>query len=392
MSKEIIEDAVYEEVNGQTEKVNYEVAVEFTENFLEKNPTIKDVYAKGKMNIGLLPNVDKEFVEHIVGLIPELNSNEIVLFNPLIDAINTLASQDFIVEADVPKRLEGEEDKEFSKRKKTYLDEQYRKLTDITKSVGSFNTALKTSKKVMKDPLLERGRKIDSLYNALSSFSEKRKEIAKGNFKKYIAIQEKIKEQAEAKKNAAALAEKQALEEKNAEQAGKIEALSQKSSYADLMTEVSDYFTEKEKDISKLNLQGLEDLLIEVESKNFDVSSQGDLEQIKLEGIATNLKSFLVIQVNKAKRLFTEESQKTEDSVKKESFNTEVKNDVENFADIIRRLNSIKGELDGMTKFADPRLEKINEKLFEQIEIIKKTNGACIKYVGGVQEKYNAKK
>ena len=392
MSKEIIEDAVYEEVNGQTEKVNYEVAVEFTENFLEKNPTIKDVYAKGKMNIGLLPNVDKEFVEHIVGLIPELNSNEIVLFNPLIDAINTLASQDFIVEANVPKRLEGEEDKEFSKRKKTYLDEQYRKLTDITKSVGSFNTALKTSKKVMKDPLLERGRKIDSLYNALSSFSEKRKEIAKGNFKKYIAIQEKIKEQAEAKKNAAALAEKQALEEKNAEQAGKIEALSQKSSYADLMTEVSDYFTEKEKDISKLNLQGLEDLLIEVESKNFDVSSQGDLEQIKLEGIATNLKSFLVIQVNKAKRLFTEESQKTEDSVKKESFNTEVKNDVENFADIIRRLNSIKGELDGMTKFADPRLEKINEKLFEQIEIIKKTNGACIKYVGGVQEKYNAKK
>lgn len=392
MSKEIIEDAVYEEVNGQTEKVNYEVAVEFTENFLEKNPTIKDVYDKGKMNIGLLPNVDKEFVEHIVGLIPELNSNEIVLFNPLIDAINTLASQDFIVEADVPKRLEGEEDKEFSKRKKTYLDEQYRKLTDITKSVGSFNTALKTSKKVMKDPLLERGRKIDSLYNALSSFSEKRKEIAKGNFKKYIAIQEKIKEQAEAKKNAAALAEKQALEEKNAEQAGKIEALSQKSSYADLMTEISDYFTEKEKDISKLNLQGLEDLLIEVESKNFDVSSQGDLEQIKLEGIATNLKSFLVIQVNKAKKLFTEESQKTEDSVKKESFNTEVKNDVENFADIIRRLNSIKGELDGMTKFADPRLEKINEKLFEQIEIIKKTNGACIKYVGGVQEKYNAKK
>lgn len=392
MSKEIIEDAVYEEVNGQTKKVNYEVAVEFTENFLEKNPTIKDVYAKGKMNIGLLPNVDKEFVEHIVGLIPELNSNEIVLFNPLIDAINTLASQDFIVEADVPKRLEGEEDKEFSKRKKTYLDEQYRKLTDITKSVGSFNTALKTSKKVMKDPLLERGRKIDSLYNALSSFSEKRKEIAKGNFKKYIAIQEKIKEQAEAKKNAAALAEKQALEEKNAEQAGKIEALSQKSSYADLMTEISDYFTEKEKDISKLNLQGLEDLLIEVESKNFDVSSQGDLEQIKLEGIATNLKSFLVIQVNKAKRLFTEESQKTEDSVKKESFNTEVKNDVENFADIIRRLNSIKGELDGMTKFADPRLGKINEKLFEQIDIIKKTNSACIKYVGGVQEKYNSKK
>ena len=392
MSKEIIEDAVYEEVNGQTEKVNYEVAVEFTENFLEKNPTIKDVYDKGKMNIGLLPNVDKEFVEHIVGLIPELNSNEIVLFNPLIDAINTLASQDFIIEADVPKRMEGEEDKEFSKRKKTYLDEQYRKLTDITKSVGSFNTALKTSKKVMKDPLLERGRKIDSLYNALSSFSEKRKEVAQGNFKKYIAIQEKIKEQAEAKKNAAALAEKQALEEKNAEQAGKIEALSQKSSYADLMTEISDYFTEKEKDISKLNLQGLEDLLIEVESKNFDVSSQGDLEQIKLEGIATNLKSFLVIQVNKAKRLFTEESQKTEDSVKKESFNTEVKNDVENFADIIRRLNSIKGELDGMTKFADPRLEKINEKLFEQIDIIKKTNGACIKYVGGVQEKYNAKK
>ena len=392
MSKETIEDAVYEEVNGQTEKVNYEVAVEFTENFLEKNPTIKNVYAKGKMNIGLLPNVDKEFVEHIVGLIPELNSNEIVLFNPLIDAINTLASQDFIVEADIPKRLEGEEDKEFSKRKKTYLDEQYRKLTDINKSVGSFNTALKTSKKVMKDPLLERGRKIDSLYNALAAFSEKRKEVAKGNFKKYIAIQEKIKEAAEAKKNAAALAEKQALEEKNAEQAGKIEALSQKSSYADLMTEISDYFTEKEKEISKLNPEGLDALLVEVEAKTFDVSSQGDLEQIKLEGIATNLKKFLLIQVNQAKQPSAEVAETKEEPVKTESFNTEVTNDAENFADIIRRLNSIKGELDGMTKFTDPRLAKINDKLFEQIDIMKKTNTACIKYVGGVQEKYNAKK
>lgn len=391
---ENIEDAVYEEVNNSQEKVNYEINVEFTENFLEKNPTIKSVYnkEKNKLNIGLLPNVDKEFVEQIVGLIPELNSNEIVLFNPLIQAINDLASQDFITEDDVPKRMDYEEDKDFNKRKKIWLETQYRKITDINKSIGSFNTSLKTSKKTIKDPLITRGKKIDALYNALASFSENRKEIAKNNFPKYLVAQQKIKEAQEAKKNAAAIAEKEALEAANKEQTEKIEALSKKSSYADLAAVITDYFDEKQEAVNKANKVGLEDLLKEINAKTFDFSGHGELEQIKLEKSVKMFREVTVGKIEKALQELETHSVQEDKNDSVPSFNTEVTNDEENFADIIRRFNSIKGELEGMKQFTDPRLAKINDKLFEQIDIIKKTNNACIKYIGTVQEKYNSKK
>lgn len=391
---ETITDAEFEELDNAQQKVNYPIDVEFTEKFLEKNPTIQSIYDKGKMNIGLLPNVDKEFVDKIVELVPELNSNEIVLFNPLIDAINTLASQDFIAEDDVPVRLEGEEDKDFMKRKKTWFETEYRKITDINKSIGSFNTALKESKKVMKDPIISRGKKIDSLYNALMAFSENRKEVTKTNFPKYLTAAQKIKEAKEAKANAAAIAETERLKTENSAANEKIANLSAKSSYADLTTEIQDYFAEKQLGIPKLNLQGLTDLSIEIADKVFDVSSQGDLEQIKLENMAKAFVTFTNGEIQKAKDSLGTAGAVTEtvSEAPDPTFNTEVTNDEENFADIIRRLNSVKGDIEGMKQFTDPRLAKINEKFFEQIEIIKKTNNACIKYIGTIQEKFNSKK
>jgi hypothetical protein len=392
-TNENIQDAIYEEVNESQEKVNYEVALELSDTFLEKNPTIKSIYNKGKMSIGLLPNVDKEFVDKIVGLIPELNSGELVLFNPLIDAINTLASQDFVVEEVAPKRLEGEEDKEFNKRKKVWFEGEYRKITDINKSIGSFNTSLKDSKKIIKEPILNRGKKIDALYNALATFSENRKEVAKNNFENYLIAAQKVKEAQEVKKNAASIAETDALKTANAEATEKIEALSKKSSYADLTNEISDYFSEKQLTIPKLNLQGLNDLSKEISEKVFDVSSQGDLEQVKLLNTAKAFIGFTNLEIQKAKAALGDSAPETETTQAESTtpFNTEVTNDEENFADIIRRLNSIKGDIDGMKKFSDSRLEKINDKFFEQIEIMKKTNNACLKYIGAIQEKYNNK-
>ena len=298
-----IEDAVYEEVNDSQEKKIYEIEVELTDNFLEKNPTIKNMYNKGKISIGLLPNVDKKFVDKIVELVPELKSNELVLFNPLIEAINVLASQDFIVEDSIPRRMDYEEEKDFNKRKKIWLEAEYRKLTDINKAIGSFNTTLKDSKKIIKAPLLERANKIDALYNALVEFSNSRKEIAKKNFPKYLDAAEKIKQAKLAKANAAALAETEALKNANNAATEKIEALSKKSSYADLTTEITDYFDEKQEAADKANKIGLEELLKEVNEKEFDVTDHGELEQIKLE---KSIKMFRDATVTKIEKLLAD--------------------------------------------------------------------------------------
>lgn len=390
--KETIEDAVYEEVNETTEKVNYVVELELSENFLEKNPTIKSIYDKGKMSIGLLPNVDKEFVEKIISLIPELNSKELVLFNPLIEAINTLASQDFISEEPVPKRMDYEEDKDFNKRKKEWLESEYRKFTDLNKSIGAFNTALKTSKKTMKDPILERSRQIDALYNSLTAFSENRKEVARNNFPKYLIAQQKIKEAQEAKKNAAALAEKQALETANAEAAQKIETLTKKSSYADLVTDISTYFNGKSTEVDTLNYNGLELLKQEVTDKTFDFSNQGELEQANLLASVKMFRTSIISQIEKAMESTTSPSVPDPDPVQEKPVEEKKVESVEdNFIDIIHRLNNVNTELDCIEKFQDPKFEKVNEKFFEQIEIMRKTGKACVKYITTIQEKYNKK-
>lgn len=390
-TKENIEDAVYEEVNGKTEKVNYEIELELSENFLEKNPTIKSIYNKGKMSIGLLPNVDKEFVDNIIGLVPELNSSELVLFNPLIEAINDLASQDFISEESMPRRMDFEEDKDFNKRKKTWFEGEYRKITDINKSIGSFNTALKESKKIIKEPIIARGKKIDALYNQLVAFSENRKEVAKSNFPKYLEAVQKMKEAKEAKANAAATAEKEALEKSNAEATEKIEALSKKSSYADLMSEVSTYFSGKQSEIETSNQKGLILLKEEITNKTFDFSSQGELEQANLLSSVRMFRGSVLSEIEKAIEPESNVSESEPIQETPTAFNVQVTNDEENFADIIRRLNSIKGDLDGMQKFSDPRLGKVNDKFFEQIDIMKKTGNACAKYITTLQEKYNKK-
>ena len=80
----------------------YPVEIELTENFLEKNPTIKGFYENGKFNIPISENIPEESAKSITSIVEDLNPRELVLFNPLVEAINTLAEIDNFKETEKP--------------------------------------------------------------------------------------------------------------------------------------------------------------------------------------------------------------------------------------------------------------------------------------------------
>lgn len=407
-----ITDAEFEEIPVIPEKVIHTIDVELTPEFLEKNPTINAIYKKGKLNLALQKNIEGEFSKMITDLIPELKSSELAIFNPFVEAINTLASYDYTVGTNKPVRPEGMDDKEYAKIVKAWITEEDVKYKEISNSIRTFNGEAGRSKTVMKAPITERAKMIDSLYSALKTFSDKRRDKVTENFKPYM---DEVLAQKTAKATAAeavANATIKTLEEKSSEATAKIEKLQGKSDYADLMTEISNYFTGAQEKVPGLNVSGLSALRTDVENHVFNLDAQGPAEQIALEKLAKGLKigTFAIIDdainsgnIGVAIGLPPEDSERpfmgqtysgsaNPNPIESNNvpwFNSDVTNDAENFADIIMKFNLIFGHIAAMGDFKDPMLEKFNKTFKGQIEGFRKNGKAIQDWILKKQTQYN---
>ena len=101
----------------------YPVEIELTENFLEKNPTIKGFYENGKFNIPISENIPEESAKSITSIVEDLNPRELVLFNPLVEAINSLAEIDNFKETEKPIQQEEESEEAYLLRLKEWEKE-----------------------------------------------------------------------------------------------------------------------------------------------------------------------------------------------------------------------------------------------------------------------------
>ena len=418
-NQEPIQDAEYVEVAVTPEKIIHEVEFQLSDTFLEKNPTIKEIYENGKIKIGLLPNIGNEFSDEIVKLIPELSSNDLTLFNPLVEMINTLASYDYIVGTAKPAKPEGMDDKEYDKIVKNWLKEEDTRYKSVSKLIRSFNGDSKRAKDAIKAPIIQRGKMIDALYKTLTSFSEKRKEVLDNNFQPYsLELQaiNKAKQDAIDKKNKEQIDQlTQASQEANE----KLQVSEKKNNYADLVMEISTYFTEQQEKISQLNTSGLITLKEEVTAKVFDVSSQGPAEQIKLESNISTLRKGAIAVIDQAisneiTQPFLPVTSEPETDVPENAhvgetlygpghsnpsnvtqygyvptFNSEVTNDSENFANIVMRFNMIIGEIDAMKNFTDPKLEKMNGTFNDQKQLLKANVKKLSDWIVKKQDLYN---
>lgn len=279
----------------------HEVEVELSENFLEKNPTIKSLYKEGKLQLPFLDAMSNEFGEAVRSLVPELRGTDIVAINPLFEAIDQLLKYDNVIGTAKPEREAEMDDKTYSKVVNQWIKEQDEVRIAMEKDVSSFNGVLRDSKKIVKAPIIEMGKKVDNLYNLLKDFSDKRKEKIDTNFKESLDEKERIKQEKERIKNEKAEAQLKALQEQNEENTKKIIEAQKKSSYADKMVEITNFFTASEKEIQILNEAGLMELVGKVKEHEFgSFEDYSESQQETLNALITQLKDGILVKIKKA--------------------------------------------------------------------------------------------
>lgn len=419
-----IQDAEFVEVPNLPDNIIHEIEIELSEKFLEKNPTIKSIYENGKLKVSLSPNIDGEFSDTITKLIPQLQSSELLIFNPFLDAINTLASYDYYIGVAKPIRTPEMDDKAYDVLVKKWIKEEDQRYKEVSNAIRTFNGTLTKSQNAMKKPIKdaydEKIAKIKNLYEALKGFSDKRRDTVSTNFKELLDTQESIKIAKAEAVTAKANEQVKTLQEQNNEANLKIQRLSGVNAYADLVTEISEYFLAAQESISKLNVPGLIELKEEVTNKVFDVSSQGAAEQMKLESTAKMSRTGTIALIDEAilgiqngtsvaqSQDFTQSApisspppanaqvaetlyggSEVVSNSESPMFNTNVTNDAENFADIIRRFNSMKGEIMAMKPFDDHRLAKTNSTLAQQKKGLMENIDKLISFVAKKQALYN---
>lgn len=284
----------------EEKEIIHEVEIQFSEDFLEKNPTIKQMYKDGKWNVPMSSGVDENTAKTITDVIGELKQKDLVTFNPLLEAINQIAEFKKIVGTVKPDRLEDESDKDYDKRVKEWLKGEDESFKDISKTLRSFNGSVTNSKKEIKAPILEAGRKVDVLFNALKGYSDSVKTKSEQNFKPFLDEKKRIEKEKEDLKNKEQTDAIADLANKNEIANQKLLASEAKNSYADTLTGLTNYFLEQEQKIPSLNLSGLQDLLKEINEKVFDFSHITPMEQISLENLEKSLRSGAVLKINTA--------------------------------------------------------------------------------------------
>lgn len=282
--KEVIQEDL------QQDKI-YPVTIELSENFLKTNPTIKELYKDGKLNMKLSANIEEDFAENLTSIIGDLNPREIVLFNPLVEAVNNIAELNSTIGTAKPEREKDDDDAAYSKKLKAWDKENDVVLKSINSQIRSFNGSLTNSKKSIKEPYSSVIRKIDALYNSFKNFSDKTKTKVESNFEELLTWRKEEADRIAAEQKAIADENIKNLEQKNIEANEKLVVSEKKNVFADVLLEIAEYHSNLEERLKSSNEKGIDLIEQEFRDKVFSWDIE-DFDESKKSVITNNVEVF----------------------------------------------------------------------------------------------------
>lgn len=337
----------------------------------------------------IVKSVPKEFYDKLKELVPKFEEDDIITFNPLVNATLKLQEIKLYIESE-----------DFDASERTFIDSN--------KIIGSFNTSIKDAKSTLKEPQIKKNKMIDAIFDLFSTESENTREALKLNFKKTL---DKKAADAQAK-----------LDKKNAEANAKMKELSEQASKAndiinnqkidnrflELKNAISNVSVRLVQQIPTLNIAGLEkekEVLNSMKFESFfteeDRTLLGEEKENTLRQlfVTTHMSSVEVVlgAISNINNQAAVQTLSNENAVMKASVpnfdptsekddlpfeaieNMEVVSetvgavtDLQRFNVILEKTNSIQNDYEEKLKylkelkFDDPGLEIIREKLLEQ--------------------------
>lgn len=189
------------------------------ENLTENIVKFYDGESKALM-LEKFDSIPEEFYNELIKTLPTFSIKELDVTSPLFTAVNNLQKiKKMKASFSGTLALKGDETeeelKEIENKKLVFLEEE-RKVIDLNKYLGAYNSSLKEAKKIIKDPIIEKGKSIDAIFNLFSKEYENAKNYIEVEFSGMLSEKERIKKEAQDKKNQAIIDANKKLEEENA--------------------------------------------------------------------------------------------------------------------------------------------------------------------------------
>ena len=229
-----------------------EVEVLLTPQIIEENPEINDVYDSEKklLKFEIDSLIPKEFSDKLSEIMPEFKGSDIVQFNPLIKAVNSLQEIKILIpDADD-------------------FDASERVLIDNNKTIGSFNSSLAKAKKIIKQPHIDFNKKVDDIFKLFEQESLNTKNALEKNFEAIVKKREEIKLEKDNKKKEKELQAISQLTSSNEEMDKKIANQNILAAKAQIESNLSKLITNAVTKIPGLNVEGLNSLLVAIQNTN----------------------------------------------------------------------------------------------------------------------------
>ena len=218
-----------------------EVEVLLTDKMIQENPEITEVYDSEKkvLKFEVSNSSPKELADKLSEIMPSFKGQDIIQFNPIINAVNELQQIKILVpDAD-----------DFAASERI--------LIDNNKLIGSFNSSLAKAKKIIKEPHLEFNKKVEDIFKIFSTEAENTKNALEKNFKPIIDERERIKKEKEDNKKQAELDAIAKMSEENSQMTEQLNNQKIQTAKSEIEANLSKMIVNVVNKIPNLNIEGL---------------------------------------------------------------------------------------------------------------------------------------
>lgn len=212
-------------------------------------------------------SLPKETQKMIKSLSDEFNVKQLNVFNPLVEAMAT---------------IEGFTELIYKPDDETCI-EQYK---EAKKFFGSFNSSTKKTKSKLKKPILETGRKLDTIEKTFLGRAKEIWESVDEEFKPYLEEKERLKAEADERKNKAQIDKIKELSEQQTDQAIIIERNNIYSKHnkfiqnmLDVLVDKIDTYSEKALNIE---LETIQKTILEIPQEDINLLFEDQVETLNL--------------------------------------------------------------------------------------------------------------
>ena len=229
-------------MNNESKKVD--IKIHIPEIILNDNPDVMKIYNPETESItyDIDSHIPQEFIDKLEELVPQFHGSDVVVFNPLLAAVNQLqAIKEVAYNAD-----------DFDASERLYIDNN--------KIIGSFNSSVTKVKKLMKDPQIAKNKMIDAIFNILETESKNTRGALEENFKPLLEERERKAAEKEAAQKAKELEAIAALSNTNSELQSKLDAQQKATALITVQNGLSSILTNIAIKVPQLNKEGLEQL------------------------------------------------------------------------------------------------------------------------------------